>query len=133
VSTTGQKDLVLILARELAAQIASPVFIVDALGTLIYYNEHAEQILGQRFEDAGELAAHEWGDRWNPRDLEHGRVPLEDLPLAIAVQKRRPAHRPLQITGLDGVERTIEVTAFPLFSRDDRFVGAIAIFWERHG
>ena len=132
-STTGQKDLVLILARELAGQVASPVFIVDAQGTLIYYNEHAEQILGQRFEDAGELSAGEWGDLWNPRDLDEGRVPLEQLPIAIAVTQKRPAHRPLQITGLDGVDRMIEVTAFPLFSKDDRFVGAIAIFWERHG
>lgn len=128
--TTKQKDLVLILARELASSVASPVFIVDANGTLVYYNERAEEVLGIRFEDAGELAADEWGAKWEPEDPEHGRVPLEELPLAIAVLQKKPAHRPLRITGTDGVRRTIEVTAYPLFARGARFVGAVAIFWE---
>lgn len=130
-STTGQKDLVLILARELAAHVASPLFIVDAKGTLIYYNEHAEAILGRRFEDTGELPAAEWGALWSPRDLDHGAVPIEELPLIIAATERRPAHRPLLITGSDHVDRIIEVTAFPLISKDNRFVGGVAIFWER--
>lgn len=128
---TKQKNLVLILARELAAHVASPVFLVDDVGTLVYYNERAEEILGVRFEEAGELSAEEWGTRWEPEDPEHGRVKLEDLPLTIAVLQRKPAHRPLRIVTPDGVKRTIEVTAFPLFSREDEFVGAIAIFWER--
>ena len=128
-----RKDLVLILARQLAQKVASPVFIVDDQGTLIYYNERAEQTLGQRFEDTGELSATEWGQKWYPEDPVTGHVPLEELPLAIAVMQRKPAHRPLRITGLDGVKRDIEVTAYPLFSREDRFVGAVAIFWEVNG
>lgn len=128
---TKQKNLVLILAREFAAHIASPFFLVDSEGNLVYYNERAEKILGVRFEEAGELSAAEWGAKWLPEDLEHGRVPLEDLPLAVAMLQKRPAHRALRITGMDGVKRIIEVTAFPLFPREHEFVGAIAIFWER--
>lgn len=127
---TRQKDLVLILSRELAEHIVSPVLIVDEKGTLVFYNERAGEILGTRFEDAGELPASKWAAMWQPEDPEKGAVPLEDLPLAIAVAQQRPAHRPLRITGLDGVRRDIGVTAFPLFSREKRFVGAIAIFWQ---
>ena len=128
---TKQKHLVLILAREFAAHIASPFFLVDAEGTLVYYNERAEKILGLRFAEAGELSAEEWGAKWKPEDLEHGRIPLAELPLAVAMLRKRPAHRPLRITGSDGVQRIIEITAFPLFPKEDEFVGAIAIFWER--
>ena len=120
----------LILARELAESVASPVFIVDADGTLIFYNERAEQVLGLRFEEAGEMSREEWGSRWYPEDPDTGHVPLEDLPLTIAVLQHRPAHRPLTIIGSDGVQRAIEVTAYPLMARGDRFVGAMAIFWE---
>ena len=44
-----QRNLVLILARSFAAQLATAVFLVDADGTVIYFNEAAELLLGQRF------------------------------------------------------------------------------------
>lgn len=130
---TEQKDLVLILARELVSHVASSVFLVNQDGTLIYYNEHAQRILGQAFEDTGELPAGEWGRRWEPRDLDGNKVPLKELPLSITLMERRPAHGPLLIKGLDGVDRVIEVTSFPLLSKQHDFVGAVAIFWEREG
>jgi len=48
----------------------------------------------------------------------------------IALSKRHPAHKLFWIEGLDGVLREIEVTAFPLVGQADRFLGALAIFWE---
>jgi hypothetical protein len=36
----------------------------------------------------------------------------------------------VKVTGLDGVEREIAVTAFPLFASVDEFVGMVAIFWS---
>jgi PAS domain-containing protein len=125
------KTLALILMRELASNLATPLFIVDPEGTLVFYNEPAEAVLGRRFAEAGELKPEDWGgSMYAPRD-EHGRpVPLEELPLGITLATHRPAHRRLQITGLDGIDRTIEVTSFPLFARADDFVGAVAIFWE---
>jgi len=51
--------------------------------------------------------------------------------LVIALQERRPAHRSLFIEGLDGQRRLIEVTAFPLVGQARRFLGGVAIFWER--
>ena len=41
----AQKDIELILTRQLASYLATPVFIVDAIGTLVFYNEPAEVIL----------------------------------------------------------------------------------------
>jgi len=32
--------------------------------------------------------------------------------------------------GLDGVDRSIEATAFPLTRSDGTLVGGVAIFWE---
>lgn len=128
---TEQKALALILMRELASNLATPLFLVDPEGTLVYYNEPAERVLGKRYAEAGELEAEEWGGVMFAPEGEDGRpLGFEDLPLVIAMTKRRPAHRRFRITGLDEQRRTIEVTAFPLFARDDEFVGAVAIFWE---
>jgi PAS domain-containing protein len=128
---TQQKSLVLILAREFSANLATPVFVVDPSGTLVFYNEPAEKILGQSYAEAGPLRMEQWaGTLYGPEDLDGRPLPSEGMPLAMALNERRPAHRRFRVTGLDGVKRTIEVTAFPLFARADEFVGAVAIFWE---
>ena len=54
-SPQGQKSLPLILARELAANTATPLLVVDPVGTMVFYNEAAEKLLGQSFAHSGEL------------------------------------------------------------------------------
>jgi len=53
-SMRKQKSLVLILARELATNLATPIYIADAEGDLVYFNEPAEQIAAGRFVERGE-------------------------------------------------------------------------------
>jgi PAS domain-containing protein len=131
---TSEHNLVLILARGLASSIATPMFLVDPEGTVVYFNEPAEGILGQSYAEAGELSSDEWGTMFYPEDPETGeKIPREALPLMIALAERRPAHLSMVITGQDGVRRAIALTAFPLFARTDEFVGAVAIFWEESG
>ena len=128
-----QHNLVLILARGLASSIATSMFLVDPEGNLVYFNEPAEVILGATYAEAGEMTPEEWGTAFKPQDLETGEeIPRETLPLSLALSERRPAHRSIRITGGDGVERPIAITAFPLWARTDEFVGAVAIFWEEN-
>jgi hypothetical protein len=123
-------DIEMILTRQLASCLAMPVFIVNPAGDLIYYNEHAEVVLGKRFEDTGPLAVGVWSTLFQPMD-EHGNALGPDgLPLVIALTQQRPAHKKICIQGLDGVARCIEVTAFPVISQTRRMVGAVALFWE---
>jgi PAS domain-containing protein len=126
----GQRNLVLILARDFASRLATAVFLVDAAGDVIYFNEAAEHVLGSPYEEGRTMPASEWSTAFEPVDEEGKRLPLEDLPLGVAVTRREPAHRLLRMRAADGVTRTIEVTAFPLFAHADEFVGAVAIFWE---
>lgn len=126
-----QRSLLMIMARDFASRLATAVFLVDPDGTLIYFNEAAERVLGQPFVEGKTVDAREWSTTFSPED-EHGEpVPLASLPLGVALTQRQPAHRAIRITGADGVSRGIEVTAFPLFAHADECVGAVAIFWER--
>lgn len=125
-----QRNLVLILARDLADKLASAMFLVDEAGSLVYFNEAAAGILGQSYATAGHMSMEEWSKAFLPVDPEGGSLSPEDLPLVKALSDRVPAHRSFRIKGMDGTVREIAVTAVPLFSREDDFVGAVAIFWE---
>ena len=128
----SQKEIEVILTRQLASYLAMPIFIVDPQGTLIFYNEPAEMILGLRFDETGEMPLSEWASAFTPIDQSGAPLPPQDLPLAIALIERRPTHGDFYIRGLDLVLRHIEVTAFPLIGQADRNLGAVALFWEVH-
>jgi PAS domain-containing protein len=127
---TLHKELEVILTRQLADCLAMPIFLVNTRGTLLFYNEPAEALLGRRFEETGELTASQWATAFVPTDRRGNPLPPEKLPLMIALRERRSAHTDFRIRGLDRVTRHIEVTAFPLIGRGNRFLGAVAIFWE---
>jgi len=126
----AQKPVELILMRQLASTLAMPIFLVDADGTLAFYNEPAERVLGMRFEETGEMPAGEWSTIWTPTRADGSPLAAERLPLMIAVAERKPAHGDFWIRGLDGTRRHIEATAFPLMRLTDHVLGAVVIFWE---
>jgi PAS domain S-box-containing protein len=125
-----QKNLVLILARGLADELASAMFVVDRDGRLAYFNEAAEEILGISFADVGEVSAEEWQSAFVPTDLDDRVIPVEETPILVALRKHVPAHRVLRIKRADGWMQDIAATAFPLFARREELVGAVAIFWQ---
>jgi hypothetical protein len=124
------KNLILILAREFASKLATPTFVNDAAGTLVYYNEPAEVVLGRSFAEAGEMPAEQWSSMFTVERLDGTPMPLEEIPGGIAMLERRPAHALLRMTALDGVPHELSVTAFPLLAHKDELVGVVNIFWE---
>jgi PAS domain-containing protein len=128
-----QKNLVLILAREFASQLATPMFLIDAAGDLVYYNEPAEMILGRTFAEVGELNAADWPELFQVEHLDGSPMALGEIPGGVALLERREAHASLRLTGLDGVTRTISATGLPLFAREGELVGVVAVFWEHDG
>jgi PAS domain-containing protein len=130
VERTKSKHLVLILARELAANVATPMLIVDADRTLVYFNEPAEVLLGETFASTGEMSIREWGRRFEPERLDGGRYPLDEFPIATALRAARPAHDTLRFTAGDGVKRMVTVASYPLLARSNDFAGAVTLFWE---
>lgn len=127
----AQQPIELILFRQLATQLAVPVFLVDSQGDVIFLNEAAEQLLGVRWDDLEEFTFEQWTTQFRPRHPNGSAMKVEDIPLAHAVLHRRPAHAALRVTGTDGTDHVIEATAFPLEGSRGRLLGAVAMFWER--
>ena len=132
-TASRQKHLVLILARELASNLATPTLIADEEGRLVFFNEAAEQLVGQSFTETGELPLDEWTDSFAPRTPDSAPIPPDERPARIALDERRPSHLQFLITSRDGVDREVAVTAFPLFAHADEFVGIMVIFWREVG
>lgn len=124
------KEIEVILARHLASCLAMPIFIVDQQGNLVFYNEPAELILGRRFEEAGEVKIEDWTAILGLVDEDGQEIPYEERPLVFALKERRPSFRQMWLTPFDHIPRFIAITTFPLIGQADRFLGAMAIFWE---
>ena len=126
----AQREVELILMRQLASYLAMPIFLVDPAGNLLFYNEPAEALLGRRYDETGEMSMEEWSTAFTPTAEDGSPLAADALPLVIALQEHRAAHRVMWIRGLDGIRRRIGATAFPLEGQGGRHLGAVAIFWE---
>jgi PAS domain-containing protein len=125
------KDLALILGREFASMLATPMFVVDGTGRLVYCNEPAEDLLGRSFAEIGRISAEDWVSMFVPETAAGEPMPLEAVPSRRAFVERRHAHSDLRITSAAGIKIDISSTAFPIFVREGEFLGVIAIFWRR--
>ncbi|HVE67358.1 MAG TPA: PAS domain-containing protein [Solirubrobacteraceae bacterium] len=127
------QPLELILARNLMSSISTPAVLVDTDGMLIFFNDAAAALLGQRFEELGKLEWRDWSSRFGPFDRAGSPIEFEQLPLTIALREGRPAHHNLTISAVSGDRYDVEVSAMPLVSTDGGFRGAIAFFWRDGG
>jgi PAS domain-containing protein len=126
-------DLELILMRQLATHLTMPIFVYGPDEQLVYFNEAAERLIGIAFDDADDMPPDKLSALFRTKTEDGKRIPSSDLPIVIALRERRPMHHPLRYRSLDGVWRTIDVTALPLEGQGGRALGAVAIFWERQG
>ncbi|MEO6398887.1 MAG: hypothetical protein ABIP13_10510 [Tepidiformaceae bacterium] len=119
-----------ILLRQWSSYLELPVWIMDSSGTLIFYNEAAEAILGRRFEDSGAIELAELDSLFVTTAEDGSALASDEIPIGIALLHHAPAHRRIRFTGLDRVSRLIDVTAFPISGHGGRQLGAVAMFWE---
>jgi len=124
-------EIEIILNRQLADCLSIPVFITDIAGNLIFYNEAAEEILGKRFEETGEMPVEEWATVFKPLDEKGNVLAPEELPLVKTLNDELPYHKSFIIESLKGQLQNISVTSYPIISRTGKFLGAVAIFWKK--
>ena len=124
------KSLPLILARELASNLATPMFLLDPGGMLVFYNDAAALLLGKPFAELGEIPSGEFGAALHLTTPEGDPVRRRDSPAGVAFFEHRPAHMTVMATTFDGVRRQYDATAYPLFGATGEMHGVVAVFWE---
>jgi hypothetical protein len=106
------------------------MFLIDARGTLVFFNEAAEFLLGKTYAEVGPLDALDFGAMLKMAELDGTPLRRRDSPAGVAFFEREPAHRTLLATAFDGTRRKYEVTAHPLFGQMGEMHGVLAIFWQ---
>jgi PAS domain-containing protein len=130
----AQQPVEMILVRQLAGYLSVPVLVLDPTGTVVFYNEPAERILGMRFEETGRISPEDADRLVELSDDPAAGPESAGRPLAVALAERRPAYaRRWLLRRGDRVRLQVEVTAFPLMGQEGRLLGGVAMFWERQG
>ena len=123
-------ELEIILTQQFADCLSLPVFLTDPKGNLLFYNEPAEEILGRRYEETGALPVEKWAVIFKPKDASGNPLPPSDLPLVKTINNHQPAHGSFWIESLNGKKFYLSVTSFPIIGRENRYLGAMAVFWQ---
>ena len=129
-AAAGSKPLQLILARELASNLATPMMLIDARGMLVFYNDAAAQLIGKPFGEIGEIPVGEFGAVLRMKTLDGQVLRRRDAPSGVSFYEHRPSHQTHYATGYDGVERLVHSTAYPLFGTTGEMHGVVSVFWE---
>ena len=101
------KSLPLILARELAANLATPMFLMDAGGMLVFYNDAAALLLGKSFGELGEIPSGEFGESLKLSTPDGEPILRRDSPSGVAFFQHQPAHMTVLATSYNGVRRLV--------------------------
>ena len=106
------------------------MFLIDAEGMLVFYNEAAELLIGRPFAELGEIPSLEFGETLQLADTDGTPLRRRDSPAGLAFFERRPSHQVVVITTYEGARRTVEATAYPLFGAAQDMHGVLTVFWE---
>src|SRR4051812_25349685 len=128
-SEAQQRPLELILARNFLSSLSTPAMLVNRPGDIVFFNEAAGSLLGQRFEEVGTVSAADWTQRFGPIDEDGNPIPVESQPLTASLRQNRPGHADHTIRSVDGACYDIEASALPIIGTDG-FQGAMVIFWQ---
>lgn len=128
----AQHPIEIILLQQWASMTSVPIWITDTGGGLIYFNEPLEELIGLRFEDAGEMSPDEVADRFVMCEVDGSPIPEDQRPLVIALDKQRPAQRHIRIRAEDGEWKVLADTAIPIVGAGDRHLGAMVLLWDAH-
>lgn len=125
----AQQPMEIILLRQWASYVATSIYITDEEGALVYYNQHAADRIGIPFEEVGEMPAEKLADLFATTGPDGDRIPNDELPLMIALNKRVPAHSSMRVTALDESSFQVEVTALPIVAQSGRLLGVAVFSW----
>jgi PAS domain-containing protein len=124
------KSLVLIRARHLAESIRMPTFLMQADGTMIFWNEAAESMTGVALSDTGPMMPGDWGKKLNVRDRDNNPWSLEEMPGWLKLFGEKSSFGHVRFSGAEGKDYFVAMCGVPLFSQPGELEGAFVIFWE---
>jgi predicted ATPase/class 3 adenylate cyclase len=117
------------LARELASNLPTPMFMLDGNGMMVFYNDATADVLGKPFAEVGMIGAAEFGGSLDLATLDGQPLRRRDTPAGVAFFQRRPIHQTLRATSYNGHRSAYDATAHPLYGPAGEWEGIVCVFW----
>ena len=118
----------LILARNLVSGISLPALLCDCEGTIVFFNDAAGELLGQRFDETGALSGDQWASRFGAATDDGGESSDDGELLSRAVREGLPIHRRVCLF-LQGERNEVELSTVPLRTVEG-CKGSIVLLWR---
>ncbi len=106
------------------------MFLLDAGGMMVFYNDAAAFLLGRPFAEVGEIPSGEFGAALQLASPDGEPLRRRDSPSGVAFYEHKPVHMTVLATAYDGVRREYEATAYPLLGSTGEMHGVVAVFWQ---
>ncbi len=123
----ASRSIELILAKQWAGLLATPVMLFDGSGTLLYYNEPTEILLGRSFGVTGPMVRGEWTAAFRFEGLDGRELEIEETPLAVALDGGQADQFTCFVRGIAGAQTKIRLTAVPIQGAGDQRHGVLAL------
>lgn len=117
----------LILARNLISGISLAALLCDADGTIVFFNDAAGELLGQRFDETGSLSLDEWTLTFGAAECRRAGAD-DNGPLSRAVRDGLPVHNRICLRARNE-HSEVELSTVPLCTVEG-FKGAIILLWQ---
>ncbi len=121
------RPIELILAKQWGGLLGTPMLLLDAQGTLLYYNEPTEVLLGRSFGVTGPMVRGEWSSAFHFEDEDGQDMDADDTPLGAALDRQQGDQAVCYVRGVDGARLKIRMTAFPITGAGDIWHGVFAL------
>jgi len=125
-----QRPIELILLRELARRLATPVTLYDAHGRLAYLNRAAEALFGLNFEELGEISLEEAVALIRPTDANGVPLRAEQMPTGVVPRKPQAPQANLWVHDQNGRAQRVATTSISLRGQGGGALGAMSIWWK---
>lgn len=122
----ASRPIELILAKQWAGLLVTPVLLFDGEGTLLYYNENAEILLGRSFGLTGPMRRSEWAAAFQFEDLDGQDLDADQTPIGSSLDGAQADQMTLSLRGIAGALTKIRLTTVPIQGAGNHRHGVLA-------
>ena len=123
-----QKSIEIILFRQLASYLSIPICLLNLEGNIVYCNSSAENLLGFKFSEIGEISGNHWEALFPLKDKHGEIVSIDKSPLHISIAQNRITHGLFHITNLNHQVKHFNLTIIPMIDDKSIVLGSMLFF-----
>lgn len=122
------QEIELILSRQLAEYLSTPIALIDHDGKMIYFNESAGYVLGKHFDENGEIDLRDWNGRIFESENMADSVDVHEISFIKVLSVRHIIQGEYWMRNFEEINQKVVIVCVPLIGLSQREIGAIIYF-----